>query len=150
MAPKSHITKAELEALTEAISKYAVGEERTAEALSTISAQLEKIVARIYNGMTKEFAEEVHNLCSGCKSLLSSEVANNKSILLTIDSKVDSIKLDTTANKSSLSAHGSVLDKIKDMVFWINIIFGSLSVLVGISVAVSQVIHWFSHIPKNP
>lgn len=128
MAPKTNITKSELLALTEAISKYAVGEEKTAEALITISAQLEKIVARIYNGMTKEFAEEVQSHCSSCKDLLSKDVSNNKSILITIDGK---------------------LDTVKDRVFWINIIFGSTAAIIAISLAVSQVIHWMSHMPKT-
>jgi len=116
------VTKAELTAFVDAVSKQAATQEKTAEALVEIVEQNEKIVARLYNGMTKDFVSEVEKICANCK--------------------------ENTCKEHKLQKEQ--IDKIEGYTYWTNIFFGILALAGVISLAIQQAIHWFGHynVPK--
>ena len=70
----NNITKEELDAFTKANTDVALELSKIAQSSKETSENLEKIVARLYNGMPKEIAAEINkefiNYCAPCQKKL--------------------------------------------------------------------------------
>ena len=70
----TNITKEELDAFTKANTDVALELSKIAQSSKETSENLEKIVARLYNGMPKEIAAEINkefsNYCAPCQEKL--------------------------------------------------------------------------------
>ena len=85
---EDNLTKQEIFTLVEVMTKNASNLENISNSLEKITVGLDKIIVRLYNGMTKEIINEVGLKCKDCKEQTEKNCLLNRSI-------IDSIKTDT-------------------------------------------------------
>ena len=110
----SEITKEELNAFTEANTKVAIQLEKIATSLEGIVTNQDKVVTRLYNGLSKEITDKVEKQCNGCK-----------------EENVGKLDL----------IHKDVKEGNKD-VNYIKIAFTIFVSLCALAIVVTQVVHW--------
>jgi len=85
---EDNLTKQEIFTLVEVMTKNASNLENISNSLEKVTIGLDKIIIRLYNGLTKEIITEVGYKCKECKEQTEKNCLLNRSI-------IDSIKIDT-------------------------------------------------------
>jgi len=113
----AEITKEDLLLMAEIQSKVATQMENIANSLRTITDTQRDINSRIHDGMTKDIGDSVEK----------------------------SIKSNLSICNTTCTGLKEIVGKVRDDTFWIKIILGSIALIVTLSVAIQQFIHWVNN-----